>query len=99
MTKEQNVNSKHCFEHYCQYFLVTKMNKLNEHKTKFYKVQHITAINKILPGTLFMHYLIFLHVLLQLQTKLLFTELQGDLPEGVDKQCFCTEVNGNENSS
>lgn len=30
-----------------------------------------------------MHYLIFLYVLLQLQTKLLFTEPQGDLPEGV----------------
>jgi len=32
-----------------------------------------------------MHCRIFLYVLLQLQPKLLFTELQGDLPEGVDK--------------
>ena len=36
--KEQNSHLNHCFERYCQYFMVTKMNKSNEHKTKFYKV-------------------------------------------------------------
>jgi hypothetical protein len=39
MIKEQNTNLNHCFKCYCQYSLVTKMNKLNVHKTKFYKVQ------------------------------------------------------------
>lgn len=31
--KEQNINLNPCFERYCQHFLVTKMNKLNEHKS------------------------------------------------------------------
>lgn len=48
------------------------------------KFNRYTAIDQILPGTLFMNYHIFWYVLLQLQTKLLYTELQGDLPEGVD---------------
>jgi len=54
-------------------------------KQNFIKFNRYTAIDQILPETLFMHYCTFLYVLLQLQTKLLFTKLQGDLLEGVDK--------------
>jgi hypothetical protein len=54
-------------------------------KQNFIKFNRYTAIDQILRGILFMHYCIFLYVLLQLQTQLVFTELQGDLPEGVDK--------------
>jgi hypothetical protein len=54
-------------------------------KQNFIKFSRYTGIDQMLPETLVMHYHIFLYVLLQLQMKLLFTELQGDLPEGVDK--------------
>jgi len=54
-------------------------------KQNFIKFNRYAADDQILPRILFMHYRIFVYFLLQLQTKLLFTHLQGDLPEGVDK--------------
>jgi len=98
--KEQNINSNHCFERYCQYFLVTKMDKLNEHKTKFYKVQQIYC-NWPDTSWITLYALPYIFVCSTATTTetVIYWTARWPARRCGQIQCFCTEVNGNEYSS
>lgn len=60
-------------------------------KQDFIKFNRYIAMDQILPGKLDMQYHKFMHVLLQLPMKLLFTEMQADLPESGGKYCVSVQ--------
>lgn len=98
--KEQNINLNHCVQCYCQYFLVTKMNKLNVHKTRFYKVQQIYCNG---PNTSWKtrYALPYIHACSTATTNgtAIYWNVSWLTRKCVQIQCFCTEENGTECSS